>query len=133
MTLSSGMSPEPVGQNPAVITHTFSGLPTTEYALAYDWYVRLLGRQADMFPHDTEAVWRITPSSAIYVVQDQKRAGNGLVTIAVDDLDAYEKRLLESEVAFEDVEAGSAPRRLVVTDLDGNTLTFFQDPGQPRT
>ncbi len=116
-----------------MITYTFAGLPATEYVAAYDWYVRLLGREADMFPHGTEAVWRVTPNGAIYVVQDQKRAGYGLVTVAVDDLDAYETRLREAEVAFENVEAGSAPHRLVVRDLDGNTLTFFQDPAQPRT
>ena len=85
-----------------------------------------------MFPHGGEAVWRVTPNGAIYVVHDPERAGNGLVTVAVDDLDAYETLLREAEVAFENVEGGSAPR-LVVRDLDGNTLTFFQDPAQPRT
>ncbi len=38
-----------------------------------------------MFPHETEAVWRLTANSAIYIV-------------------------------------------LVITDPDGNRLTFFQDP-----
>lgn len=99
-----------------------------DYRAAYDWYVRLLGRAADMFPHDTEAVWRVTPHSAIYVVQDPVRAGRGLLTLAVDDLGAYEAQLRAAGVAFEDHAAGRAPRRLVVTDADGNTLAFFQDP-----
>ena len=44
-----------------VIAYTFAGLPVAEYAKAYDWYMRFLGRPADMFPHATEAVWRVDP------------------------------------------------------------------------
>ncbi|HXY16910.1 MAG TPA: hypothetical protein VEH79_01920 [Gaiellaceae bacterium] len=114
-----------------VITYTFAGLPVAEYGAAYEWYVRLLGRAADMFPHDTEAVWRLTPNGAIYVVQDPERAGSGLLTMALDNLDGYERRLREAGLAYAELAAGDAPRRLVVTDPDGNTLTFFQDPAQP--
>ena len=56
---------------------TFAGLPVTDYASAYGWYVGLLGRPADMFPHESEAVWRLTASGAVYVVQDPIRAGSG--------------------------------------------------------
>jgi glyoxylase I family protein len=109
------------------ITRTFAGLPVADYTAAYDCYARLLGRPGDMFPHDREAVWRLTPSCSIYVVQDPERAGRGLVTLALDDLDAHERRLREVGLAFAEQVDGSAPRRLVVTDVDGNTLTFFQD------
>ena len=113
-----------------MITYTFAGLPVADYHAAYDWYVRLLGRAADMFPHDTEAVWRLTPTGAIYVVQDPERAGSGLLTVALDDLDAHEEQLREAGLAFEEQVAGHAPRRLVVRDADGNTLAFFQDPAR---
>jgi hypothetical protein len=56
-----------------VITYAFGGLPVAEYAEAYDWYARVLGRQADLFPHAAEAVWRLTPSGATYVVEDPQR------------------------------------------------------------
>ncbi len=81
-----------------------------------------------MFPHDREAVWRLTPTGSIYVVEDGKRAGSGLVALALDDLEAHESRLKESGIAVEEEVGGDAPRRLVVTDRDGNTLAFFQDP-----
>jgi catechol 2,3-dioxygenase-like lactoylglutathione lyase family enzyme len=114
-----------------VITYTFAGLPVSDYAAAYDWYVRLLGRAADMFPNDKEAVWRLTLNSAIYVVQDPERAGCALITVALHDLDACERRLREAGLAFAEPRA-ERPRRLVVKDIDGNTLSFFQDPEQPR-
>jgi catechol 2,3-dioxygenase-like lactoylglutathione lyase family enzyme len=111
-----------------IATYMFAGLPVADYAPAYDWYVRLLERQADMFPHDGEAVWQLTPDGSIYVVEDIDRAGTGLVTVALADLDAHEVRLRALDVAFTERSDGDAPRRLVVKDIDGNTLTFFKDP-----
>jgi catechol 2,3-dioxygenase-like lactoylglutathione lyase family enzyme len=110
------------------VTHTFVELPVADYTSAYDWYVRLLGREADMFPHERECVWRLTPTSSIYVAQDQGRAGSALVTLALDDLDAHEKRLREAGFTFTEEAGGAAPRRLILSDIDGNRLAFFQDP-----
>ena len=60
-------------------------------------------------------------------------AGRGLVTVAIDDLDAHEGRLREAGIAFDVQAEGSTPRRLVVEDGDGNMLTFFRDPAQSGT
>jgi glyoxylase I family protein len=105
----------------------------SDYASAYDWYAGLLGRQADMFPHDSEAVWRLTGSGALYVVQDPNRAGSGLLTLAVTDLDTQERRLREAGVKIAELVSEDPPRRVAVTDPDGNTLTFFEDPAKPAT
>ena len=52
------------GQNAAVgVTHTFEGVAVTDFAAAYQSYLRLFGRAADMFPHHGEAVWRLTPAA----------------------------------------------------------------------
>jgi glyoxylase I family protein len=123
MTLEQGRQNEPVA-----ITHTFAGLPVADYTAAYDWYARLLGREADMFPHQFECVWRLTPTSSIYVAQDPQRAGSALVTLALDDLDAHERRLREARFTFTEEASEAAPRRLVVSDIDGNRIAFFQDP-----
>jgi hypothetical protein len=64
--------------------------------------------------------------ASIYVVQDPKRAGCGLLTVALDDLDAFETHLREAGLAFEEQVAGSTPRRLLVRDTDGNKLAFFR-------
>jgi hypothetical protein len=81
-----------------------------------------------MFPHEKECVWRLTPTSSIYVAQDSDRAGSALVTLALDDLDDHERRLREAGFAITEEARGAAPRRLVVRDIDGNRLVFFQDP-----
>lgn len=115
------------------VTYTFAGLPVADYAASYDWYVRLFGRAADMFPHEREAVWRMTPNSSVYVVEDAERAGRGLVTLALDDLDAHERRLGERGIAYTERASGDGPRRLVIRDIDGNTLAFFEDPAPSGT
>jgi hypothetical protein len=103
------------------ITHLFAGVSVTDFAAACQWYERLFGRPADMLPREGEAVWRLTSGGSIYVVEDLERAGTGLLTIALVELAA--------PVSSTD-EPGSAPRRVILNDPDGNTITLFQDPAQ---
>jgi catechol 2,3-dioxygenase-like lactoylglutathione lyase family enzyme len=119
-------------QNAAVeVTHTFGGVAVTDFAAAYQWFVRLFGRAADMFPHDGEAVWRLTTSASVYVVHDAERAGHSLLTLAVGDLDACASHLRENGFAYSEHSDGGAPLRLLVKDDDGNTIALFQDPARP--
>jgi catechol 2,3-dioxygenase-like lactoylglutathione lyase family enzyme len=113
------------------VTHTFGGVAVTDFAAAYQWYLRLFGRAADMFPHDGEAVWRLTPAASVYVVHDVERAGHALLTLAVDDLAACASHLRENGFAYSERSDGGAPLRLLVKDDDGNTIALFQDPARP--
>lgn len=45
-------------------------LPLT---LNWEWYVGVLGRPADMFPHEGEAVRGLAPTASIFVVRDRER------------------------------------------------------------
>ncbi len=116
------------------------GVPALVLLLAlFGWIVSFIYQaftghpppDADMFPHDGEAVWRLTSSSSVYVVGDTERAGSGLNTLAVDDLDAYASKLRAGGLALTERSGGDAPRRLMITDDDGNSITFFQDPTLP--
>lgn len=110
------------------LTHAFAGVAVSDYAAAYEWYVRLFGREADLYPHDREAVWRLTASSSVYVVGDVERAGNCLLTLATDDLVSLANRLQADGLAFTRGAAGDVPESLTVSDDDGNRTKFFQDP-----
>jgi predicted enzyme related to lactoylglutathione lyase len=113
------------------VTYMFAGLAVTDFTAAYGWYEALFGRPADMFPHDQEAVWRLTPGGAVYVVSDRERAGNCLVTLAIADLDLHASRLRAEGLALIEESEVLAPRRLSIRDSDGNKITFFQDPALP--
>jgi catechol 2,3-dioxygenase-like lactoylglutathione lyase family enzyme len=117
-----------VAQEEPAVTHSFAGLPVENFSSANAWYARLFGRAADMFPTDGEAVWHVTSSSSVYVVADPERAGNGLVTVAVADLDAWASRVRADGLELTEQTGGAAPRRLTATDDDGNRITFFHDP-----
>lgn len=119
-------------QNSAVnVTHTFGGVAVTDFTAAYEWYVRLFGRAADMFPHDAEAVWRLTPTASVYVVPDTEHSGHALITLAVDDLDAYSRYFRDTEIAYTEHFGDGPPRRLLISDDDGNTIALFQDSARP--
>jgi catechol 2,3-dioxygenase-like lactoylglutathione lyase family enzyme len=98
-------------------THVFAGIPVTDYEAALEWYEQLLGRAPDRFPHESEAVWQLGATSSIDVVADAERAGNALVTVAVDDL---------GERPSEIGPAGTPTA--VLHDPDGNRIQLFVDP-----
>jgi catechol 2,3-dioxygenase-like lactoylglutathione lyase family enzyme len=109
------------------ITHVFCGLPTADLPAALSWYERLFGRPPDNRPHEGEAVWGLTDEALVYVVSDPDRAGRGLLTLIVDDLDEQIADLSGRGVDPGPVEtmAGRA-RRFTVTDPDGNSIQIAE-------
>ena len=100
-----------------------------DFLASEPFYARLLGRPADVHPHATEAMWRLSETGWVYVVEDAERAGNGLLTMIVADLDAALAGLRERHVEAGEVE--SAPgryRRAAIGDPDGNRITLAQVP-----
>jgi predicted enzyme related to lactoylglutathione lyase len=106
----------------------FAGVPVRDFTAARPWYERLLG-EPTFLPHATEAVWTLADDRSIFVVEDPERAGNALVTIFVDDLEA----------AIADISArGLEPakretysngvRRATYRDADGNEVGFGGRP-----
>ncbi|HET7689438.1 MAG TPA: VOC family protein [Nocardioidaceae bacterium] len=64
----------------------FAGIAVSEYALALDWYERLLGAPPSFHPNDVEAVWEVTDHGYLYVEHLPERAGKAMVTLFVSDL-----------------------------------------------
>jgi catechol 2,3-dioxygenase-like lactoylglutathione lyase family enzyme len=107
-----------------VSLHLFAGLRVRDFRAARPWYERLLG-EATFFPHATEAVWTLAEDRSVYVAEHAEGAGNCVVTIFVDDLDAYiapiASRGLEPD---ECVPYSGGVRKAVYRDPDGNELGF---------
>src|SRR5438552_6351140 len=68
--------------------HLFAGLRVRDFHAARPWYERLLG-EPTFFAHATEAVWTLAENRSVYVVEHADGAGNSVVTIFLDDLDAH--------------------------------------------
>ena len=106
----------------------YAGLPVHDFTVALQWYERLLG-EPSFFAHATEAVWILADERSVYVVEDGDRAGRGLVTVFVDDLDAVvgeiTARGLEPD---ERLTYSNGVRKALYRDADGNEIGFGGAP-----
>jgi hypothetical protein len=84
----------------------------------------LLG-EPSFFPHATEAVWTLAEDRSLYVVEHADGAGNSVVTIFLDDLDAHVARISARGLEPDERETYSnGARKVLFRDPDGNELGF---------
>jgi hypothetical protein len=112
-----------------VTVELFAGLRVRDVLAARPWYERLLG-EPSFFPNATEVVWTLAEQRSVYIEEDARRAGDGLVTVIVDDLDA-----VVAEIAARGLEPAeretysNGVRKVTYRDDDGNEIGFG---GLPR-
>ena len=109
------------------IDYVFSGLPVSNRDRAMAWYERLLGRPATFVPNEIEAIWQLAATASVYVIADPDRAGGGIVTLAVDDLEAHIAEAAARGIAMGAIEEiPGAGRKSRVFDPDGNAVSLVQ-------
>jgi hypothetical protein len=109
------------------VVAVFAALPTADIAAAAAWYERLFGRPPDMLPNDTEACWQLDGPAWVYVVEDPARAGQGVLTVMVDDLDAELAGLRARGLEPGPIEwQGTAARKSELFDPEGTKIAFGQ-------
>jgi catechol 2,3-dioxygenase-like lactoylglutathione lyase family enzyme len=108
--------------------HLFAGLRVRDLQTARPWYERLLG-EPTFFPHATEAVWTLAEDRSVYVVEHPDGAGNSVVTIFLDDLDAHVSAIGARGLEPDERETypNGVPKALY-RDPDGNELAFGGAP-----
>jgi predicted enzyme related to lactoylglutathione lyase len=103
----------------------FAGVPVSDLDAAIGWYERLLGGPPDMSPNETERTWRLTDEAWIYVVVDTERAGKGLLTVMVDDLDDRLEGMRGRGIEVGEVETiVPGVRKTEISDSEGNRIGF---------
>jgi catechol 2,3-dioxygenase-like lactoylglutathione lyase family enzyme len=108
--------------------HLFAGLRVRDFPAARAWYDRLLGGPT-FFPHATEAVWTLAEDRSIYVVEHADGAGNSVVTLFVDELDAWVAAIAARGLEPDEQETYSnGVRKVVYRDPDGNEVGFGGAP-----
>ena len=108
------------------ISYVFAGLIVADRDKAAGWYARLLGRPADMLPNDAEATWWLADQASLYLLADPDRAGQGVFTLIVPDLDAELARMAADGITPARIEVLEAGRKSVVEDPDGNEIGLAQ-------
>jgi hypothetical protein len=108
--------------------HLFAGVRVRHFDSARAWYVQFLG-EPTFFPHATEAVWTLAEDRSIYVVEHANGAGNSVVTIFVDDLDAQMAAIAARGLEPDEIETYSGGvRKALYHDPDGNELALGGAP-----
>jgi catechol 2,3-dioxygenase-like lactoylglutathione lyase family enzyme len=111
-----------------VSLHLFAGLRVRDFQAARPWYERLLG-EPTFLPHDTEAVWTLAEDRSVYVVEHADGAGNSVVTIFVDDLDAHVAAIAARGLEPDEQQTyANGVRKTLYRDPDGNELGFAGGP-----
>lgn len=109
------------------VGYVFAGLVVASRDNAAGWYARLFGRPADMLPNDAEAAWQLSDAVSLYLLADADRAGHGVFTVMVDDLDA-----VLAEVSARGIDPGPVDempgigRKCVIIDPDGNQVAIAE-------
>ena len=106
-------------------TVLFTGVAVADLASALAWHEAFHGREPDMRPHAREVCWQVAEAGWVYVVQDPERAGRGLLTIIVTDLDERLRALADRGLVPVETEMTS-PRKVTFVDPDGNRLSLAQ-------
>lgn len=108
-------------------TYVFAGLIVVDRDKSAAWYECLFGKPPNFLPNDVEAVWQVVDTGSVYLLADAERAGHGVLTLVVDNLEAS-----LAEIAERGIEPGTveeipgAGRKSSMTDPDGNTVSIVQ-------
>jgi catechol 2,3-dioxygenase-like lactoylglutathione lyase family enzyme len=106
----------------------FAGIRVRDLTAARAWYERLLGEPA-FFPNDSEVVWMLAEDRSVYILADPDRAGDGLVTLFVDDLDAAVAAIADRGLEPAERETyRNGVRKATYRDADGNEVGFGGAP-----
>ena len=109
----------------------FVGLPVRDYQRALTWYERLLGCAPAFLPNATEAVWELAGHRDLYIAELPERAGHGLHTVFVDDLDERVESISARGIEPAAQETyGNGVRKVIYRDPDGNEIGFGVAPVQ---
>jgi predicted enzyme related to lactoylglutathione lyase len=105
----------------------FAGVRVVRLDRAVDWYVRFFDRSPDVVPNDAEAMWQVAGAGWLYLLEDPARAGQGVVTISVSDLEGAVRDLAARGISATSIESvGDAGRKAKTTDPDGNNIDLIQ-------
>lgn len=114
---------------PGMTLDLFAGLPVTQYAAALPWYEKLLGGPPSFHPTGAEAVWELAEHRFVYIVELPQRAGYGVLTLFVDDLDRRVAGIGDRGIEPSQQETyGNGVRKVTYRDADGNELSFGGGP-----
>ncbi len=110
----------------------FAGIAVSDYPRACAWYELLLGEPATFHAHETECVWTLADRRHVYVVLAPAHAGHSMVTVFVDDLEAFVDAASGRGIEPTTRETyDNGVRKIIYSDPDGNEIGVGGGPAEP--
>jgi glyoxylase I family protein len=107
----------------AHVDHVLAVVAVSDIEASRAWYAKLFGREPDNNPMPELIEWQVTDRGWVQVAEDQSRAGNGMLNLAVSDIDESARVIREMGLhTGEIIEANKGVRLCPVADLDGNSI-----------
>ena len=113
---------------PAGSVELFACVRVRDLRASLPWYEQLLGPAA-FWPHDREVVFTVAPGRHLVAEEVPDRAGGGLATLVVDDLDGWVAAAAARGLSPTERETyGNGVRKAVYRDADGNEFGLAGAP-----
>ena len=107
----------------AHVDHVLAVVAVSDIAVGRSWYTSLFGREPDNNPMPNLVEWQVTDGGWVQVTEDSRRAGHGMLNLAVSDIEEGVRELRELGLEpGEIIDANKGVRLSALTDPDGNTL-----------
>ena len=107
----------------------FAVSPVQDLAAALDWYALLFGRAADARPIPDLAQWYLD-GFGFQVMRAPDRAGRGMATLVVPDIEAECARLAGAGIQAGEIVRGDFGAVAQLDDPEGNRITLAEPPGR---
>lgn len=110
----------------AQVEHVLAVVAVSDIEASRTWYTRLFGRDPDNNPMPNLVEWQVTDGGWVQVTEDRQRAGNGLLNLAVSDIEEGVQELRASGLdTGEIVDANKGVRLCAIADPDNNTINLI--------
>jgi predicted enzyme related to lactoylglutathione lyase len=112
-------------------TTLFAGIPVSDINASKAWYEKLFGCAPSFYPNEVEAVWMLSDTQWLYIIEEPKRAGGSIQTIIGKDLEATLDQIAERGLHYEKEETpADGVRKVMFYDPDGNEIGLGSVPEQ---
>ena len=101
----------------------FAGVAVSDLGRAITWFDQFLGDAESFEPNDAERVWTVAEHRHVYVELKPEHAGHAMVTLFVEDFDAFVDSAAQHSIHPETRETyDNGIRKATYRDPDGNEV-----------
>ena len=107
----------------AHVDYVLAVIPVSDIEVGRAWYTKLFGRDPDNNPMSNLIEWQVTNGAWVQVTEDLQRAGNGMLNLAVSDIEEGARDLREMGIdAAAIIDANKGVRLCPIIDPDDNKI-----------